>query len=109
MAGRADRHGSELGVEFSVSASERFQQQASDFFFEKLSLEEAPRSIPGATLESTCQVAFDACSGLVETELGILVRRTQDNKRRHEAEPTCDSGSARRAVPAPAVHAAPRK
>ena len=58
-------------------------QQASDFFFEKISLKEAPLVIPGAMLDSTCQVAFDACSGLVEAELDSLVRRTQGNKDSH--------------------------
>jgi hypothetical protein len=59
--------------------------QACDLFFNKLTLDEAPRVIPGAKLDQTYQIAFNACSGLVKAELDMLASSgSQENVTKHE-------------------------
>ncbi len=72
------------GVHFSPDAKECFYQ-ACDLFFNKLTLEEAPRVIPGAKLDQTYQIAFNACSGLVKADLDMLASScSQENVNKHE-------------------------
>ena len=72
------------GVHFSPDAKECFYQSC-DLFFNKLTLDEAPRVIPGAKLDQTYQIAFNACSGLVKAELDMLASSgSQENVTKHE-------------------------